>query len=56
LTNWFSYVYWIGFLPFLIIMIKFLKIKELKDFDQLLKPTALATFLLSVLFFISQVL
>jgi 1,4-dihydroxy-2-naphthoate octaprenyltransferase len=56
LTNWFSYVYWIGFIPFLIIMIKFLKIKELKDFDQLLKPTALATFLLSVLFFISQVL
>ena len=56
MTNWFSYTYWIGFIPLIIILIKFLRIKELKDYDLLLKPTALATFFLSVLFFISQVL
>jgi 1,4-dihydroxy-2-naphthoate octaprenyltransferase len=56
LTNWYSYTYWLGFVPFMLILIKFLKIKELKDFDMLLKPTALATFFLSILFFISQVL
>lgn len=56
LTNWFSYTYWLGFISFILILIKFLKIKELKDFDSLLKPTALATFFLSILFFISQVL
>lgn len=56
LTNWFSYSYWIGFIPLILILIKFLRIKELKDFDSLLKPTALATFFLSILFFISQVL
>lgn len=56
LTNWFSYTYWLGFISFILILIKFLRIKELKDFDMLLKPTALATFFLSILFFISQVL
>lgn len=56
ITNWFSFAYWIGFIPFIFILIKFLKIKELKDFDLLLKPTALATFFLSILFFFSQVL
>jgi 1,4-dihydroxy-2-naphthoate octaprenyltransferase len=56
LTNWFSYTYWLGFISFILILIKFLRIKELKDFDSLLKPTALATFFLSILFFISQVL
>lgn len=56
MTNWFSYAYWVGFMPLILIMVKFFRIKELKDFDSLLKPTALATFFLSVLFFISQVL
>jgi len=55
-VNWFSYLYWIGFLPLLVILKRFFSVKEDRDFDALLKPTALATFLLSILFFISQVL
>jgi len=55
-TNYFSYVYWLGFIPLIFILMKFLKIKELKEYDILLKPTALTTFMLSILFFISQIL
>jgi len=54
--NWFSYLYWIGFLPLLLILKRFFSIREDSGFDALLKPTALTTFLLSVLFFISQIL
>ena len=54
-TNYFSFIYWIGFIPLIFIVIRFLRLKELKDFDLLLKPTALTTFLLSILFFISQI-
>lgn len=54
-TNYMSYLYWIGIIPSYFILYKFLKIKEDKAYDKLLKPTALITFLTSVLFFISQV-
>jgi 1,4-dihydroxy-2-naphthoate polyprenyltransferase len=53
--NYFSFIYWIGVIPLVFILVKFLKIKENKDFDSLLKPTALTCFLLSILFFISQI-
>lgn len=55
-TSYYSYLYWLGFMPFIFILVKFLRIKELKDYDDLLKPTALGVFLVSILFFISQVL
>lgn len=55
ITNYFSFMYWVGFIPLILIVVKFLRIKELKDFDTLLKPTALTTFFLSILFFISQI-
>lgn len=54
--NFFSYIYWFGFLPLLLILAKFLKTKDYKDYDKLLKPTALSCFGLSILFFISQIL
>lgn len=54
-ANLYSYSYWIGFIPFLFVIGKFWKIKELKDYDSLLKPTAIACFFLSILFFLSQV-
>lgn len=55
-VNIFSYLYWLGFIPLFFILINFFKIKELKDYDKLLKPTALTCFATSVLFFISQIL
>ncbi len=54
-ANLYSYSYWIGFIPFLFVIGKFWKIKELKDYDSILKPTAIACFFLSILFFLSQV-
>lgn len=53
--NYFSFIYWIGFLPLIAILIRFFKVKELIDFDKLLKPLALTTFIISILFFISQI-
>jgi 1,4-dihydroxy-2-naphthoate polyprenyltransferase len=53
--NYFSFIYWLGFIPLLFILIRFLKIKEYKDYDALLKPTALSCFFISILFFISQI-
>lgn len=55
-TSYCSYLYWLGFLPLVYILYRFFKIKELKDYDQLLKPTVLSIFLMSTLFFISQIL
>lgn len=55
-TNLFSYLYWLGFIPLLVILQKFFKIKEDGDFDRLLGPVAMTTFLISILFFISQIL
>lgn len=55
LINYFSFIYWIGFLPLIIILVRFFKVKELREYDKLLKPLALSTFILSILFFISQV-
>lgn len=55
-TNYFSYLYWIGFLPLVFILIRFFKVKENIDYDALLKPTALCTFFIAVLFFISQII
>lgn len=52
----FRFLYWIGLLPILFILNKFFKIKEDKQFDTLLKPMAVLTFITSVLFFISQIL
>lgn len=54
-VNYFSYLYWLGFIPLILILVKFFKIKELKDYDMLLKPTALSCFAISILFFISQI-
>ena len=56
ITNLYSYLYWIGFIPFIFILTKFWKINEFKDYDNLLKPTAMACFFLSILFFLSQVI
>lgn len=56
ITNYFSFLYWIGFIPFLGILIRFFKIEHHAAYDQLLKPTAISTFILSILFFISQIL
>jgi len=54
IVNLYSYIYWLGFVPLLITLFKFWRIKEYKDYDHLLKPTALSCFLLSILFFLSQ--
>jgi 1,4-dihydroxy-2-naphthoate polyprenyltransferase len=54
-VNYFSYIYWLGFIPLIFVLLKFFKIKELKDYDILLKPTALTCFAISILFFISQI-
>lgn len=54
-VNYYSYLYWIGFLPLIFVLIKFFKVRENKAYDNLLKPTALTTFLISILFFLSQI-
>jgi 1,4-dihydroxy-2-naphthoate octaprenyltransferase len=56
LTNLFSYLYFLGFLPMLFVLISFFKIKKNEDYDRLLKPLAISIFATSVLFFFSQIL
>lgn len=51
----FSYIYYIGFIPLFYVLFIFLKIKEAAQYDKLMKPLALSVFLISLLFFVSQI-
>lgn len=55
LVNVFSYIYFIGFLPLFYVLITFFKIKDEAKYDLLMKPLALSVFLISLLFFVSQI-
>jgi 1,4-dihydroxy-2-naphthoate octaprenyltransferase len=51
----FSYIYYIGFIPLFYVLLIFFKIKEAAQYDKLMKPLALSVFLISLLFFVSQI-
>jgi 1,4-dihydroxy-2-naphthoate octaprenyltransferase len=51
----FSYIYYIGFIPLFYVLFIFFKIKEAAQYDKLMKPLALSVFLISLLFFVSQI-
>jgi 1,4-dihydroxy-2-naphthoate octaprenyltransferase len=55
-VNAFSYLYWIGFLPVIWVLFRFFKVREDREYDRLLKPLALSSFFISILFFISQLI
>jgi 1,4-dihydroxy-2-naphthoate octaprenyltransferase len=55
LTNLFSYLYYLGFLPMLFILVTFFKVKKNEDYDKILKPLAISIVATSVLFFLSQI-
>lgn len=55
LTNLFSYLYFLGFIPMVFVLISFFKIKKNEDYDRLLKPLAISIFATSILFFFSQI-
>jgi 1,4-dihydroxy-2-naphthoate octaprenyltransferase len=54
-VNVFSYIYYIGFIPLFYVLFIFFKIKEAAQYDKLMKPLALSVFLISLLFFVSQI-